>query len=60
MVDEQKTTTDEKQAQKKRIMCVLGVGFAALLIFYFLANGITSLLVESSAMKPIDHEQAGG
>jgi hypothetical protein len=60
MADEQKTpentpmTPEEKQAQKKRIMWILGIGFAALFLFYYVANGVTSILTESTAIDPVE------
>lgn len=48
--------TDEKQAQKKRIMWVLGVGFLSLIMFFYLANGVTSLLADASVMDPVEQE----
>lgn len=41
----QATTEEAKQAQMKRAIGVVVIGVAALTIFYFLASGVTSLMM---------------
>lgn len=62
MTDNQTTDTvtatpEDKQAQKKRIIIVLVVGVLSLAIFYYLANGVTSILSDSTAVDPAELEQ---
>lgn len=50
----EKTPEQEKQAQTKRIILVLVFGTIALLMFYYMANGVTSLLTEGAMVEPMD------